>query len=69
MKILDYDGASALLNIPKSTLQMWISTGRVAVPHLRVSSRTVRFVEADLFLWLEQRRRGYDGLHRGMGEE
>ena len=56
-KVLDYCGASRLLGVAIGTLQAWVSTGRVLIPHLRYSDRTVRFIEADLIAWIERRLR------------
>ncbi len=52
MKLLSYDEASRLLKVRKSTLQAWVSTGRVRVPHVRLAPRTVRFIEEALIEWV-----------------
>lgn len=53
-KLLTYEQASALLNIPRGTLASMVS--RRQIPHVRLGARTVRFHESELLDWLAERR-------------
>jgi len=55
--MLDYRAAARLLCVAVGTLQAWVSTGRVDLPFVRYSDRTVRFIEEDLVDWIERRRK------------
>jgi excisionase family DNA binding protein len=48
--LLTYIQASALLNIPTSTLYALVS--RKQTPHIRLSGRIVRFAEDELLAWM-----------------
>ena len=48
--------AAALLTVAPGTLGVWRSTGRYALPFLKVG-RMVRYRRADLVAWLEKRTR------------
>lgn len=54
--LLDADAAAALLDVSAGTLSVWRSTGRYAIPFLKVGSK-VRYRRADLLAWLESRTR------------
>ncbi len=47
---LDYEGVSALLNVPKGTMYALVSQKRV--PHIRLSRRLVRFDRKELETWI-----------------
>ena len=53
---LDLGAAAELLNIKRSTLSAWVSTGRVDIPHVRLAPRTVRFPRREVLRWLEAKR-------------
>lgn len=60
--LLDYEGAAAVLSggqgtPTKSTLQVWVSTGRYGIPYLKIG-RAVRFRKSALEAWLASRERG-----------
>ncbi|GDX83744.1 hypothetical protein LBMAG42_55550 [Deltaproteobacteria bacterium] len=55
LPLLDADEAAALLNIPRATLDSWLATGRVLVPHLRLSAKTIRFDRRELDVWIRER--------------
>ncbi len=57
-RLLTYAEAAKLLNVRKGTLYAWVHERRI--PHLRLSSRLVRFDEATLRAWLAKRRVGID---------
>ncbi len=63
MKMLDYAGAAAIVAVPVGTLYAWVHEDRI--PYVRLGPRTVRFDEADLAAWLEERRRGPASATRG----
>lgn len=52
--LLDDHAAAALLNISPGTLSVWRSTGRYALPFLKIG-RKVRYRRADLEAWMEKR--------------
>lgn len=54
--LLDDKAAAALLDVSPGTLSVWRSTGRYALPFLKVG-RKVRYRRADLLAWLESRTR------------
>jgi len=54
--LLDEQAAAALLTVAPGTLGVWRSTGRYALPFLKVG-RMVRYRRADLVAWLEKRTR------------
>ena len=54
--LLDPDAAAALLDVTPGTLSVWRSTGRYALPYVKVG-RKVRYRRADLLAWLESRCR------------
>jgi len=53
-RLIDYERAAEILGVPTKLLQKWVS--RRAVPHVRLAARSVRFDEAELARWIEQRR-------------
>ena len=55
-ELLDYDSASAFLGVAKSTLKVWICTGRYRVPHIKCGGK-VKFFRKSLSLWLRSRER------------
>lgn len=54
--LLDDKAAAALLDVSPGTLSVWRSTGRYALPFLKVG-RKVRYRRSDLMAWLEGRIR------------
>lgn len=46
-----------LLDVSTKTLATWRSTGRYALPFLRIGAR-IRYRRQDVAAWLESRRRG-----------
>lgn len=54
--LLDDKAAAAMLDVSPGTLSVWRSTGRYALPFIKVG-RKVRYRRADLLAWLEQRTR------------
>ena len=54
--LLDETQAAELLTVAKGTLGVWRSTGRYALPFIKVGRR-VRYRRADLVAWLEKRTR------------
>ena len=55
-ELLDDKAAAAVLDVTPGTLSVWRSTGRYALPFLKVG-RKVRYRRADLLAWLEKRIR------------
>jgi hypothetical protein len=55
--LLDEKQAAAKLDVTPGTLSVWRSTGRYALPFIKVG-RKVRYRTADLDNWLLQRTRG-----------
>ena len=51
---LSYQEAADLLRVSRATLYSWVYERRI--PHVRLSSRTVRFIREDLDRWMELRR-------------
>lgn len=54
--LLDDKAAAAVLDVTPGTLSVWRSTGRYALPFLKVG-RKVRYRQTDLLVWLEKRTR------------
>lgn len=54
--LLNDKAAAALLDVAPGTLSVWRSTGRYALPFLKIG-RKVRYRQADLIAWLESRTR------------
>lgn len=54
--LLDETQAAALLAVSKGTLSVWRSTGRYAVPFLKVGA-CVRYRRSELEAWLQSRAR------------
>lgn len=54
--LLDEKAAAAVLDVSPGTLSVWRSTGRYALPFLKVG-RKVRYRHGDLLKWLEARTR------------
>jgi excisionase family DNA binding protein len=54
--LLDDRAAAAVLDVSPGTLSVWRSTGRYALPFLKVG-RKVRYRRADLMAWLDSRTR------------
>lgn len=54
--LLDEKAAAELLDVSPGTLSVWRSTGRYALPFLKVG-RKIRYRRADLLAWLESRTR------------
>ena len=55
-ELLDARAAAAVLDVTAGTLSVWRSTGRYAIPFIKVG-RNVRDRRADLTAWLETRYR------------
>jgi predicted site-specific integrase-resolvase len=55
-ELLDDKAAAAVLDVTPGTLSVWRSTGRYALPFLKVG-RKVRYRHSDLLAWLEKRTR------------
>jgi excisionase family DNA binding protein len=55
-KLLDDKQAAEYLTVSPGTLSVWRSTGRYALPFVKVG-RMVRYRPADLDAWLETRSR------------
>ncbi len=56
MKLVTYRELAEYLNIPIGTLYAWVCQG--TIPHIRISSRTVRFDLAQIDAWLRDRQEG-----------
>jgi len=54
--LLDEQAAAAVLDVTPGTLSVWRSTGRYALPFLKVG-RKVRYRHSDLLDWLKKRTR------------
>ena len=54
--LLDDKAAAAILDVSPGTLSVWRSTGRYALPFLKIG-RKVRYRRADLDAWLAARLR------------
>lgn len=55
-ELLDDKAAAAVLDVTPGTLSVWRSTGRYALPFLKIG-RNVRYRHADLVVWLDKRTR------------
>lgn len=55
-QLLDEQAAATYLDLKPGTLSVWRSTGRYAIPFVKIG-RNVRYRRADLDAWLEQRTR------------
>jgi excisionase family DNA binding protein len=54
--LLDEKQAAEVLDVSPGTLSVWRSTGRYAIPFVKIGSK-VRYRRADLAAWLESRTR------------
>lgn len=54
--LLDEKEAAKYLTVEPSTLSVWRSTGRYAIPFVKIGAR-VRYRRGDLEKWLESRTR------------
>lgn len=54
--LLDDKAAAAMLDVSPGTLSVWRSTGRYALPFLKIG-RKVRYRRADLQAWMDARVR------------
>ena len=54
--LLDEKAAARILDNSPGTLAVWRSTGRYALPFIKIG-RNVRYRRADLIAWLEKRTR------------
>ena len=54
--LLDEKAAAQFLDTAPGTLSVWRSTGRYALPFVKIG-RNVRYRRADLIAWLEKRIR------------
>ena len=57
---IDEAAASRVLGVKVSTLTNWRTTGRYALPYIKVG-RLVRYRVADLAAWIAKRRTGAEG--------
>ena len=55
-RLLDEQAAAAYLDLKPGTMAVWRSTGRYAIPFVKIG-RNVRYRRADLDAWLAQRTR------------
>ena len=55
-ELLDEQAAADVLEVTPGTLSVWRSTGRYALPFLKIG-RKVRYRRSDLLAWLEMRTR------------
>ena len=55
-ELLDEQAAADVLEVTPGTLSVWRSTGRYALPFLKIG-RKVRYRHSDLMVWLEKRTR------------
>jgi predicted site-specific integrase-resolvase len=55
-ELLDERAAADVIDVTPGTLSVWRSTGRYALPFLKVG-RKVRYRRSDLLSWLEKRTR------------
>ena len=55
-ELLDEREAAKILDTKPSTLSVWRSTGRYALPFVKIG-RKVRYRRSDLAAWLESRTR------------
>jgi predicted site-specific integrase-resolvase len=58
--LLDDSQAAAILDVTTGTLSVWRSTGRYALPYVKVG-RKVRYRAGDLKAFLEKRTRTHTG--------
>jgi len=54
--LLDDKAAAAVLDVSPGTLSVWRSTGRYALPFLKIG-RKVRYRRSDLQAWMDSRTR------------
>ena len=54
--LLDDHAAAALLDVSPGTLAVWRSTGRYALPFVKIG-RKVRYRRSDLEAWMQARTR------------
>lgn len=54
--LLDEEEAAEFLDVAPGTLSVWRSTGRYALPFVKVGRR-VKYRRSDLLAWLESRTR------------
>lgn len=54
--LLDEKAAAKVVGVVPGTLSVWRSTGRYAIPFLKIGSK-VRYRRSDLEAWLESRTR------------
>lgn len=54
--LLDDPDAASLIGVKPGTLPVWRSTGRYAIPYIKVGRR-VKYRTSDLLRWLDERTR------------
>ena len=54
--LLDSAEISQIINVAEGTLAVWRSTGRYALPYIKVG-RLVRYRRADIEAWLDRRKK------------
>lgn len=64
-ELLDDKQAAEFLNMAPGTLAIWRSTGRYAIPFVKIG-RLVRYKRADLEVWIEKRTQ-QNGATKGGG--
>jgi len=56
-EILDLDGCAALLKVKPTTIYSWTrSRSHTRIPHLRLGGKFLRFIKADVMVWLLSQR-------------
>ena len=50
MALITYQELAARLSVPVNTLYSWVANGKI--PHVRLTSRVVRFDDEQITLWL-----------------
>lgn len=62
-KLISYRDLSVLINMPVGTLQWLVHTRKI--PFIRIGPRSVRFIEQDVFNWLEELKSLPKGVSNG----
>lgn len=65
-ELLDDKQAAAFLNMAPGTLAIWRSTGRYAIPFVKIG-RLVRYKRTDLEAWIEKRTRSNGATNESKG--
>ena len=59
-KLLSIDEISELLGIAKATIYSWTSQNKI--PHIKLSSRILKFRESEIIDWIEKKAVNSDAL-------